>query len=87
MSGDEGGLETRHHITVQADPTTHEWQLATIEYAGEVNLKEYMGKQDTANVFHTMHYLTQEIKERLPEDVLPQAQKHNDIAVTIRTAG
>lgn len=76
-------MTNRHHITVKADRHTGEWIEGTIEYAGEVDLHEHMKKVDSAEVFHTMHYLTHDIAAKLPPDANIDVNSEVDVAVTI----
>lgn len=74
---------TRHHITVKADRRTGQWIEGTIEYAGEVDPHEHMKRADSADVFHTMHYLTHEIVAKLPPSAKIDVNSETDVAVTI----
>lgn len=74
---------TRHHITVRADRRTGEWIEGSMEYAGEVDPHEHMKKVDSADVFHTMHYLTHEIAAKLPAGANIDVNSDTDVAVTI----
>jgi len=76
-------MTKRHHITVKADRQTGEWIDGTIEYAGEVDLHEHMKKQDSADVFHTMHYLTHDIVAKLPPGANLDVAHEIDVAVTV----
>jgi len=76
--------EERKHITVDADRVSGEWNWDTIAFAGTVDLQEHMGKEDTYDAFHTMHYLTPEIRAGLPESIALDVEADNIIAVTIR---
>ncbi len=78
-----GPSNLRHHITVEADRATGEWRPGTIQYAGTVDVLEYMEQPDTETVFHTMHYLTRKIRAELPSDAKIDADGEIDIAVTI----
>ena len=76
-------MTKRHHITVKVDRRTGEWIDGTIEYAGEVDLHEHMEKPDSADVFHTMHYLTHEIVAKLPPNCNVDVEHDIDVAVTV----
>lgn len=80
-------MNKRHHITVKADRRTGEWLDGTIEYAGLVDLHEHMRRTDSSGSFHTMHYLTRDIVEKIFHDTGMDLKNEIDVTVTITRAG
>lgn len=76
-------MNKRHHITVKADRQTGEWIDGTIEYTGLVDLHEHIRRTDSPGSFHTMHYLTNDISEKIFKDTGMNLRNEVDIAVTI----
>ncbi len=77
-------MPDRKHIIVQADRETGDWKYDTIEAAGTVDLYDHMRMEDTPDAFHTMHYVTPEIRANLPAGMTLDVESDHIIAVTIK---